>query len=234
MNASTTPTNNNNNNNNNNTSIDEFRAGVTACLRSWSALRTAVQTGWGGVDSLSKAELLRQHIFEQFNGQDFPPKGMDCMDLEDNLAIFMEEEFSVVLEDDSERQIAETIWRMYEQCHQGDITLARHMVAVAETALSQVAEYPVQVQSTECDDDDDDEAMEADEAPTLIAVQGTSCLSPRDYANQYLFGPPRGSQLPAVPAGPVRQLGEDAPPVPEPEMDEDGFMTVSTKGKKKK
>ncbi|GAX17560.1 pre-rRNA-processing protein TSR2 [Fistulifera solaris] len=216
--------------------IDEFRAGVTACLRSWSALRTAVQAGWGGVDSLAKAELLRQYIFEQFNGHDVLPKNnnnMDCLDLEDHLAIFMEEEFSVVLEDDSERQIAETIWRMYEQCHQGDTTLARQMIAMAETALLQVADYPVQVQSTECDDDDDDEAMEADEAPTLIAVQGTSSLSARDYASQYLFGPPRGSQLPAVPEGPVRQLGEAAPPAPEPEMDEDGFMIVTTKGKRR-
>jgi pre-rRNA-processing protein TSR2 len=208
--------------------MDEFRAGVTACLRSWSALRTAVQSGWGGVDSLAKAEFLRQHILE------FDFSAMDCMDLEDNLAIFMEEEFSVVLEDDSERQLAETIWRMYEQCQQGDTTLARQMVAMAETALAQVAEYPVQVQSTECDDDDDDdEAMETDEAPTLVpAVSGT--LSAREYANQYLFGPPRGSQLPTVPEGPVRQLGEAAPPAPEPEMDEDGFMTVTTKGRKKK
>ncbi|GAX17997.1 pre-rRNA-processing protein TSR2 [Fistulifera solaris] len=209
--------------------MDEFRAGVTACLRSWSALRTAVQSGWGGVDSLAKAEYLRQHILE------FDFSAMDCMDLEDNLAIFMEEEFSVVLEDDSERQLAETIWRMYEQCQQGDTTLARQMVAVAETALAQVEEYPVQVQSTECDDDDDDdEAMEADEAPTLVPAVSAGTLSARDYANQYLFGPPRGSQLPTVPEGPVRQLGEAAPPAPEPEMDKDGFMTVTTKGRKKK
>lgn len=213
--------------------MDEFRAGVTACLRSWSAFRTAVQSGWGGVDSFGKAEELRQHIFEHFNGHSFPPKGMDVMDLEDNLAIFLEEEFSVVLEDNSERQIAETIWRMYEQCHQGDISLARQMVAVAEAALLRVADFPVQVQSTECDDDDDDDdAMEeTEEAPALVAVQGSN-VSAREYANQFLFGPPRGSQLPAVPTGPVRQLGEEPPVAPEPEVDEDGFVAVQPKKKR--
>lgn len=226
-------------NNNPDLLMDEFRAGVTACLRSWSALRTAVQSGWGGVDSCGKAEDLRRHIFEHFNGQCFPPRGMDLMDLEDNLAIFMEEEFSVVLEDNSERQIAESIWRMYEQCHQGNVTLARQLVAVAENALSRVAEFPVQIQSTECDDDDDDDdemAEETTEAPSLIAVQGTNqhLLPAQEYANQYLFGPPRGAQLPAVATGPVRQLGEEAPAAPEPEVDEDGFVAVSTKGKKRR
>jgi pre-rRNA-processing protein TSR2 len=71
--------------------IDEFRAGVTACLRSWSALRTAVESGWGGGEkqSQAKAEDLRQNIFNLLDGQKFPPSS-DATDLADNLAIYME------------------------------------------------------------------------------------------------------------------------------------------------
>ena len=98
--------------------IEEFRAGVTACLRSWSALRTAVESGWGGGEreSQAKAEDLRQNIFNLLDGTKFPPS-CDELDLADSLAIFLEEEFSVTLEDNSEQQVAQTIFKMYEGCH---------------------------------------------------------------------------------------------------------------------
>ena len=63
--------------------LEEFRAGVSACLRSWSALRTAVESGWGGGDreSQNKAEGLRQSIFETLNGSKFPLPNYDEQDL---------------------------------------------------------------------------------------------------------------------------------------------------------
>ena len=138
--------------------MDEFRAGVTASLRSWSALRTAVESGWGGSESIQKAEDLRSNIFEHFNGAAVPPKTMvDVTDLEDALAIFMEEEFSVVLDDGSERQIADVIWKMYEACAKGDLTMASRVVSVAEQAAAKLQGlFPVQIMSPEhgyCDED---------------------------------------------------------------------------------
>ena len=131
--------------------MEEFRAGVTATLRSWSALRAAVESGWGGVQSQAKADELRQHIYDIFDGN--APK-LDEYDLEDNLAIYMEEQFSVVLEDDSERQVAGVLFRMYEACVKGDVTLARRAVENAQRAEAVMTAFPVQVQNT---DDDDDE-----------------------------------------------------------------------------
>jgi len=218
--------------------MDEFRAGVTAALRSWSALRTAVEAGWGGNDSLAKAEDLRTNILEHMDGSRFPPARLTIDDLQDNLAVYMDEEFSVVLEDSSEVQLADCLWRMYEGCSKGDPTLARQVVESAQKVAQNASSYPVKIQSPEHDgegddddDDDDDEVMdeeERDETPVMIDLsQAVSVTSAKDYADQYLFGePPSRKQL--IPSGPVRQLGEAAPIVEEPDVDEDGFAPVSS------
>jgi pre-rRNA-processing protein TSR2 len=218
---------------------DEFRAGVTACLRSWSAFRTAVESGWGGNQSLTKAEELRSSIIREM----LPPsRGLSVDDLEDNLAIFMEEEFSVTLEDGSERQIADTIWRMCEDCRKGDASLARQVVAEGESAVTALATFPVQIQSGEHDDDDDDEEMEesgemqdSSDASQLVAPPTTvpSAMNARDYANQYLFGAPPEARLLVPSDGPVRQLGDTAPIEEVPAVvDDDGFAPVSKNRRK--
>ena len=222
---------------------DEFRAGLTACLRSWSALRAAVEGGWGGNESLAKAEDLRANILQHFDGTTCPPKSLTIDDLEDNLAIYLEEEFSVVLEDRSERQVADAIWRMYDQCMaRGDVTLARQMVESAVNAMQQSSNYPVQVQSGEQDDDDDDDDMDTDDngmtddvAPTLVAVAApAAATNASEYAAQYLFGAPRPVRNLVADNKPVRQLGEAAAPIaPVVEVDEDGFApVVKRKGRK--
>lgn len=63
--------------------MEEFRAGVTACLRSWSALRTAVESGWGGGERESqvKADTLRTNIFDIMNGSQCPLPNFDVQDL---------------------------------------------------------------------------------------------------------------------------------------------------------
>ena len=226
--------------------MDEFRAGVTASLRSWSALRTAVEAGWGGANSQQKAEDLRSNIYEHFNGSAVPPKHMsDVVDLEDALAIFMEEEFSLTLEDGSEKQIADIIWRLYATCATGDLTLAQQVIQAAEQAVSQepgVAAHPV-VQSSENDDDDDDEEMadtvETDPSTSLLSTASVTRppfsaeCSMAEYGFQPLFGP-----LPKTKTGmtehALRQLGEAVPAqVEEATMDEDGFAHVVSKRKSK-
>eukprot|EP00977_Amphora_coffeiformis_P021741 scaffold9813_cov144-Amphora_coffeaeformis.AAC.2 len=219
---------------------DEFRAGLTACLRSWSAFRAAVEGGWGGSESLAKAEDLRHNILQYFDGSSFQPKALSIDDLEDNLAIYMEEEFAVVLEDNSERQVADTIWRMYEQCMKGDASLSKQVVEAANSVIQQSTAYPVKVQAPEEDDDDDDEMMDSnddddgmtdDVAPVLVSM---GAADSREYASQFLFGPPRPTRAAVVlDTKPPRQLGEA--PVEEPvvEVDDDGFApVVKRKGRK--
>jgi pre-rRNA-processing protein TSR2 len=138
--------------------VDEFRAGLTACLRSWSALRTAAEAGWGGGDSLAKAEALRSSLLEQhFTFERCPVATLSLCDLEDGLAVYMEEEFSLVLEDGSEREVAAEIWRLYEACYRGDRALALGLVEAAQRLSQLSASLPApRVRSTEHDDDDND------------------------------------------------------------------------------
>ena len=208
---------------------EEFRAGVTATLRSWSAFRTAVESGWGGPQSLEKAEHLRQSLYDVLNGKHYPPK-MDVSEMEDNLAIYLEEEFSVTLEDGSERQVAETVFRMYEDCFgRGDPTYCRQIVEIATRAAELIANYPVQIQLDEHDEDDDDDMED---------VQGDSAVGPtasiaQSYASEFLFGNPRPVVQSTFAAEPPRQLGESAPVKEELPVDEDGFAPIITKKKKK-
>lgn len=205
--------------------VNEFRAGVTACLRSWSALKHAVESGWGGVDSVRKADDLRQVIIDQIE------KGQltDPIDLEDNLAIFMEEEFSLQLEDGSERQVADCIWMMFQQCRRGDATLVHQVIRGAEEAAEIAQKVPSQYQANENDDDDEDMEDASDDQPPQLCVVSILHSQP-DYATQSLFGKPK--KVSTVSDHSVRQLGEQAASKPTVETDDDGFAPV-TKGRRK-
>ena len=185
----------------------EFQAGVTAALRSWSALRTAVQSGWGGVESNDKAEFLREYILESLDFK-LPKPKVDIDDLEDHLAIYMEEEFSIVLEDESERQVAKLIWQLYQSCGKGNYDLSRKIVANSANVVSSNANVNVQCENS--DDESDDE---------MDVSKDDSNLS---SSNQYLFGVPNS----------VIQSSNITPsqprePKPEPIVDDDGFTMVT-------
>lgn len=179
----------------------EFRNGVTAALRSWSAFRTAVQSEWGGIESKDKAEYLRNYIFESLDYNLAKPK-LDIDDLEDHLAIYMEEEFSIVLEDESERQVSQLIWQLYQTCGKGDFALSRQTVA---NSANLVTNEKVNIQ---CDSDDSDDEMEGTNLNN--SVQG-----------QYLFGVPNSEINKNPPVAKPRE------PKPEPIVDDDGFTMVT-------
>ncbi|KAL7447713.1 hypothetical protein ACHAWC_000050, partial [Mediolabrus comicus] len=140
--------------NTNNSPYTSFQAGVTATLRTWSALKTAVDQSWGGTESSQKAEDLRSNIFTYFDGTSSNPK-MTLYELEDNLGAYMEEEFGVVLEDNSEIEVADLIWRMYECCAKGDCGLANRVVEEAMKAEEQLKGSGVSSVIKNNDDDDD-------------------------------------------------------------------------------
>ena len=233
--------------------MDEFRAGVTACLRSWSALRTAVQNEWGGPTSIEKAETLREEIINAM----IQKKMTDIIDLEDALAIFMEEEFSIVLDDNSEKQVASTVFRMFEEAStlNQSSAFALQIIQMAAKVTKEFGHLPLHIQSSEPmeeddDDDDDENDMNSDDAmdmntnssetavtTTPVDAISNIIISPAEYASQPLFGLSREQrrlQIIRKNEQPVRQLGEN---VPEPQQatvaDEDGFVSVSTSRRSK-
>jgi pre-rRNA-processing protein TSR2 len=200
----------------------EFRAGVTAVLRAWSAFRQAVTSNWGGVQSIEKAELLRNHIYENFD-YNKPKTGMDRYDLEDALAIYLEEEFCLQIEDDSEKDVAFLICQMYENCGKGDFALARERIEKSKEAILSSGKAVIKTEG-EIDEESDDENM-VDSNDTDQVISENSINTALDFAGEYLFGPPPG-QAKVTTTGPVRQLGEAPPEKPKAEVDEDGFTTV--------
>ncbi|KAL9189529.1 hypothetical protein ACHAXT_009204 [Thalassiosira profunda] len=212
-----------------------FQAGVTAALRAWSALREAVQQEWGGTESAAKAEDLRANIFVFFDGTSPKPK-MAQEELEDNLLGYMEEEFGVVLEDGSEREVADLIYRMYEGCAAGDASLANSVVQSAikaeEALKASNVKSVIQSGNDDMEDDSDDEGGERAAAPQQGEANGDATSSAAAaYASQTLFG---GPPKPKKELPPPRQLGDAAPEKHQPELDDDGFAPVVTKKKGKK
>ncbi|CAJ1934202.1 unnamed protein product [Cylindrotheca closterium] len=215
------------------TTIEDFQLGVTACLRSWSALRTAVESGWGGGEreSQTKAENLRQSILELLDGKKHPSSCSEY-DIADSLAIYMEEEFSVTLEDNSEQQVAAMIVKMYEGLFQGDGRLCQQILSSADGAIAFNTQFPVQIQTTEHDDEDDENMTDATgDAANASITPPPSAISQANRLDEPLFGAPR---QPKPQLAPVRQLGETSSPEPAVEVDDDGFAPVKPKGRKRK
>jgi hypothetical protein len=143
------------------------------------------------------------------------------------------EEFSITLEDKSEEQIADMIFRMYEGLYKGDLTLCRQMVAHADGAINIQSQYGVQIQTTEHDDEDDDDMTGSGTTSHAIALAPSVNPIPivANFVDQPLFGAPK---KPQARLGPVRQLGEENEAEPEINVDDDGFAPVKPKGRKRK
>lgn len=200
----------------------------------------AVQHEWGGSESANKAEDLRSNIFTFFDGSSPNPK-MPQEELEDNLLAYLEEEFGVVLEDNSEREVADLICRMYQQCGRGDVTLVREVmekVARGQEQLNQRGLKSV-IQSGDADMDEsssDEEEDGGDEmateeqnnTPAVNTAPLNNIASLEEFVSASLFG---GPPKPKKELPPPRQLGEAAVEKPQPELDDDGFAPVTRKGK---
>jgi pre-rRNA-processing protein TSR2 len=204
----------------NETKETEFQAGVTAVLRNWSALRTAVEQEWGGVHSAIKAENLRMDILASF----IPQLKWSLDQLEDHLAIYMEDEFSVLLEDDSEREVAMLLWTLFEQCSNGDFALCRSLVYNNSSVL-QRDKVLIQVEG---EIDDEDECMGSVDEMEINTMEINAA---KQYAAASLFGSIPSVRSETHVAPPPRQLGEASVKKNSLEVDEDGFSSVSYKKK---
>lgn len=215
----------------------EFKAGVTSMLRSWNALKTAVAQQWGGIESAAKAEDLRKNIFEAYD-LSINKKPMDIYELQENIFSYMEEEFSIVLEDESDKQVAEMICRLFEQCCQNeDLTFYREIMEMENRINSMPKdEIMLKVEGELDEDSDGEDGMDVDmtdgqqQNVTKIAAENNINYSNmEEYVSAPLFATENdSSKKNTAPKGPARQLGEAAPPKLQPvEVDDDGFAAVA-------
>lgn len=96
-----------------------FELGVGLSLALWPALTLAVQNSWGGPDSADKRDWFGGAIVDLFQTR----ADTILEDVESMLLQVMEEEFDVVVDDDSAFEVAEEIMKIRGQCGKGEFAL---------------------------------------------------------------------------------------------------------------
>ncbi|CAG9312061.1 unnamed protein product [Blepharisma stoltei] len=85
---------------------------IRLCFDNWTAMNLALDHGWG--DPSNKEAFMAQLTDTIVHYQ------VEEEDIEDLLDEFMEEKFSVILEDDSARELARIFLAVYNQSRSGD------------------------------------------------------------------------------------------------------------------
>ncbi|KAE8339741.1 hypothetical protein BDV24DRAFT_135295 [Aspergillus arachidicola] len=174
--------------------------GITLAIHNWPALTLAVQSNWGGPTSSDKRDWLCGAISDMLN--DRPET--DAEDLEDVLIQVMNDEFDVVIDDESAVPVAEEIMEVRGLVAKGDFGPIKQMWENYQTKSQQKASNVAAAfkrgEDEDQDSDDDDDDEEEDEEDVDMG------------------------EAPALVRAPKEKV--------EPEVDEDGFTKVV--GKKKR
>ncbi|KAL4919879.1 Pre-rRNA-processing protein TSR2-domain-containing protein [Aspergillus aurantiobrunneus] len=174
--------------------------GITLAINAWPALTLAVTSNWGGPTSSDKRDWLCGAISEMIVER---PE-TDAEDLEDVLIQVMNDEFDVVVDDESAAEVAMRIMEIRKMAERGEFGTVRAMWEDWErkraqkgggVAVTGFRRGEDEENETDEEEDDDEEGGDVDmgEAPELVRA-------PRERV--------------------------------EPEIDEDGFTKVV--GKKKR
>jgi pre-rRNA-processing protein TSR2 len=138
-----------------------------------------VQHEWGGPDSADKRAWLAGAVVDLFvEGAPAP----DAADVEELLLQALEDEFEVVLEDGSEREVAAVVCRLRRETESGEFGGVeelwkgwrerggeRRVKGVSVPGAEDDEDEDGDEESDE-DDADDDEDIEMDEAPALVSA----------------------------------------------------------------
>lgn len=169
---------------------------ITLVLNNWPALTLAVQSNWGGPTSADKRDWLCGAISDMLKER---PE-TDAEDLEDVLIQVMNDEFEVLVDDDSAGNVALEIMEFRGQTARGEFGAIQELWETWQkksqqnsSAASMFKQIETRDEDQETDaeeDDSEDGDVEMGEAPSLVRA-------PREKA--------------------------------EPEVDEDGFTMVKKK-----
>ncbi|KAJ5826100.1 Pre-rRNA-processing protein TSR2-domain-containing protein [Penicillium riverlandense] len=155
-----------------------FDLGITLALNSWPALSLAVQSNWGGPTSSDKRDWLCGAISDMLSER---PE-TDAEDLEDVLIQVMNDEFDVVVDDESAGNVAAEIMEMKMQTARGEFGPIRQMwenyqQKSQQKAAGGGAEMFKKVEARDEDQETDDEEdsdgadgmdVDMDDAPALV------------------------------------------------------------------
>ncbi|KAF8475832.1 Pre-rRNA-processing protein TSR2-domain-containing protein [Kalaharituber pfeilii] len=158
-----------------------WELGVAYIIHLWPALTLAVTSNWGGANSAEKRDWLCGAIADMFpplesstssNASEEPDEAY----VEETLLQVMEDEFDVVVEDDSAAGVAAQILRLRAALREGNTA---HLEAL-RIRFERYAKKPVAISSAQNgqddDNDDDGEGGDTDEMEDADAVPSSAPL----------------------------------------------------------
>ncbi|KAA8644247.1 hypothetical protein EYZ11_008060 [Aspergillus tanneri] len=151
--------------------------GITLAINSWPAINLAVQSNWGGPTSADKRDWLCGAISEMLSER---PE-TDAEDLEDVLIQVMNDEFDVVVDDESAASVAVQIMEMKMQTERGEFGAIQEMWETwqrksaqkgtnAATGFRKVEANDEDQETDEDDEDGEEEDVDMGDAPALVRV----------------------------------------------------------------
>ena len=181
-----------------------FARGVIARLSYWPALTLAVENSWGGPESAQKRTWMASAIVDAFDPSENPELPDDIY-VEELLLQIMADEFDTHLEDGSAEAVATDIVKLWEDVQTVNAEAAvSSLEARAQTLKGRKIVTREEIDESGEWDDTDDEEGEEGESDEADADNAPSLLAPRDEKKH------------------------------EPEVDEEGFTLVKSKGRSHK
>ncbi|KAG7702014.1 hypothetical protein KL951_000470 [Ogataea haglerorum] len=92
-----------------------FELGVAMLVHGWQILTTAVDNSWGGPESAEKRDWISAVVIDLFKQN----KEVDIILIHETLFNAMEDEFDVLVEDQSTVHIATAVVQVYQECLAG-------------------------------------------------------------------------------------------------------------------
>ncbi|KAG2244147.1 hypothetical protein Bca4012_014943 [Brassica carinata] len=132
-----------------------LKEGIGLELSQWTAMKAAVDNGWGGRDSHEKAHRTFSNVVDYFIHLKDPTNGFD------GLADILENglyELNTVADDGSLEEVTETLLDWYYECLEGDYRRLEKLRATSSQRSASV----VKVSNGNDEESDDDEESEED------------------------------------------------------------------------
>lgn len=131
-----------------------FIEGLDLIFSRWTALKLAIDNGWGGPNTLEKSIQLKSTIISSF---DKKGSKVEQEDIEDLIIDFMNNELCIILEDSSEIQIAQQILSLYKEAISGKRNIVNSLSSIplnnnpSKSQTGNIEEFSVTESDTEED-----------------------------------------------------------------------------------
>ncbi|KAJ2493937.1 rRNA accumulation- protein [Coemansia sp. RSA 2050] len=158
---------------------EAFIEGVDHILAKWTALGLAIEHSWGGRETEEKRDDMVDDIVEFFDNAANAKQKPEPLDLQELLLEIMNLDFHVELNDESEKEVAAVLCKLFAECRSGNFATVDSLAAErdarealgqnnAAVKMSQAAPRPAGMEvedsdsdsGSECEDDSDDDMEE--------------------------------------------------------------------------